>query len=165
MLIALQYAARDKRLAGKDLSFAELKTAVRETLSVHGKEGFLPPFCARCGCKELPYTGGYADYTVNLDEGAVYVTPHTFPKVLDGAAVLAFTDRGDFAPVYYVGGGIADRVLYLAVCKYENHPAYYVFHLDEDLEVVADSYFSSREDCRAYMDEYDVVWHEGGEGL
>ena len=58
---------------------------------------------------------------------------------------------------------IAHNVVYLAICKYDNDDAYYVFHCDESLEVVADDSFESKETCKAVMDKYNVEWHKGAE--
>ena len=88
------------------------------------------------------------------------MTSYTFPKELDSAKVLYYTDRGTFDPVCYVGGAIAHNVVYLAICKYDDDDAYYIFHCDESLEVVADDCFESVEACKAVMDKYNVEWHE-----
>ena len=85
---------------------------------------------------------------------------YTFPKTLNGAKVLYYTDRGVFEPVYSCGGAVAHNVTYLAICKYDNDDDCYVFHCDEDLNVVADGCFGSIEACKKYIDEYDVEWHE-----
>lgn len=89
----------------------------------------------------------------------------SFPKELDGARVLYYSDRGTFDPVYYVGGEIAHNVYYLAICKYDNDNAFYdnafyVFHVDENLEVVADDCWDSIETCMELTERYGVEWHE-----
>ena len=106
----------------------------------------------------MPYNDGYAAYMVDLDTSMVFVTSYTFPKELDGAKVLYFTERGVFEPVYYPGGGVAHNVAYLAICKYDNDEAYYIFHCDESLEVVADGCWNTIELCKEYMPGYDVKW-------
>jgi len=85
---------------------------------------------------------------------------HPFPDKLNGAKVLYYTDRGDFDPVCYIGGAIAHRVVRLAVCKYDNDEDFYIFHLDENLKVVADDCFSDLETCKRIMNRYNTRWHE-----
>ena len=160
MIIEIECVNGDKRLVGNSMTFDALKTAVREIFEICDEESFVPAFCSRYGYKELPYSEGYAAYWIDLDTRCVLVTSYTFPKELDGAKILYYTDRGTFDPVYYVGGAIAHNVVYLAICKYDNDDAYYVFHCDESLEVVADDSFESKETCKAVMDKYNVEWHE-----
>lgn len=160
MIIGIEFYCGDKLLVGKTLTFEELKTAVNEIFEKHDEKGFVAAFCSRYGYKELPYSEGYAAYWIDLDTRCVLVTSYTFPKELDSAKVLYYTDRGTFEPVYYVGGAIAHNVVYLAICKYDNDDSYYVFHCDESLEVVADDCFESKETCKAVMDKYNVEWHE-----
>ena len=76
-------------------------------------------------------------------------------RELGGAKVLHFTESGEFAPVLSAGGSIAHKVYYLAVCKYENDPDYHLFHLDENLNVVADDCRESLEVC---MNLTDAEW-------
>lgn len=159
MIIGIETAHGETRLVGKTFTFNELKNAVREISENHDKENFATQFCSRFKYKELPYSDGYTDFKINLDTYTVFVTSCTFPKEFDGAKVLYFTDRGTFDPVYYVGGTIAHNVIYLAVCKYDNDEAFYIFHIDENLEVVADNCFDS-ETCKKYMNEYDVKWYK-----
>ncbi len=154
-----------KRLNGKAITFNELQTAVSAIFKTKNKESFVAEFCARCGYKELPYSEGYADYMIDLEERIVYVTPHTFPKELDGAKVLYYTEKGAFEPIYHAGGEIAHKVFYLAICKYDSDKDYCIFHVDENLKVVADSFFESLEACRKYMNEYNVTWHPHKEEL
>ena len=159
MIIGIETAHGETQLVGKTFTFNELKTAVREISENYDKESFATQFCSKFKYKELPYSDGYADFKINLYTCTVFVTSYTCPKELDGAKVLYFTDRGTFDPVYYVGGAIAHNVIYLAVCKYDNDDAFYIFHIDENLEVVADNCFDS-ETCKKYMNEYDVEWHK-----
>ena len=159
MIIGIETARDEMRLVGQTVTFHELQNAVREISENDDKESFATRFCSRFKYKELPYSDGYADFKINLDTYTVFVTSSTFPKELDGAKVLYFTDRGTFYPVYYVGGAVAHNVIYLAVCKYDNDEDFYIFHLDENLEVVADDCFD-RETCRKHMNEYVVAWHE-----
>ena len=107
----------------------------------------------------MPYSEGYADYLIDLDEKRLFVTRHTFPKKLCGASVLYFTENGSFEPVYHAGGEIADQVYYLAICKADDN-AYSVYCINEKLEVAADGCLNSFEDCKKFMDGSGVVWHE-----
>ena len=69
------------------------------------------------------------------------------PKIID-----------NLGGVYYPGGEVAHNVAYLAVCKYDNDEAYYIFHCDESLEVVADGCWDNIELCKKYMPGYNVKW-------
>ena len=51
-------------------------------------------------------------------------------------------------------------VSYLAVCKYDNDNVYYLFHLNDDLEVVADDCFDSIEQCKKLAGSRALIWHE-----
>lgn len=126
----------------------------------HDEKSFATEFCARFGYKELPYSEGYAAYFIDLDTHMEFVTSYTFPKELDGAKVLYYTDRGVFEPVHYPGGAIAHNVAYLAICKYENDEDYYIFHCDESLDVVADDCFQSIEECLRYIEKNELVWRK-----
>ena len=160
MIIGIESVYGDKRLIGKELSSDELKSIVDDILAQNSEEKFVSAFCMKLGYKELPYSDGYAAYIIDLDTRFVYSPSYTFPHELDGAEVLFYTDKGVFPPVFYSGGTIAQKVSYLAVCKYENDDAYYIFHCNESLEVVADDCFSSIDACKKYMSEYNIVWHE-----
>ena len=160
MIIGIESVYGDKLLSGKTLSFEVLKSSTKEILEKHGEKSFAASFCARFGYKELPYSEGYAAYFIDLDTHMVFVTSYTFPKELDGAKVLYYTDRGIFEPVYYPGGAIAHNVSYLAVCHYENDENYYIFHCDESLNVVADDCFHSIDACKRYIEKNDIVWHK-----
>ena len=127
MIIGIESYCGDKLLVGKTLTFEEIKTAVNEIFEKNDEKSFMTVFCSRYGYKELPCSEGYAAYWIDLDTRCVLVTSYTFPKELDSAKVLYYTDRGTFEPVYYVGGAIAHNVVYLAICKYDNDDAYYVF--------------------------------------
>lgn len=160
MIIRITSLNVNMLFVGKTITFDALRTSVTEIFKKHDRESFVPEFCARFGYQELPYSEGYADYMIDLDEQFAFVTTHTFPTELDGAKVLYFTEKGVFDPVYNVGGGIAHKVFYLAICKYDDSKFYYLFYLDENLEVVADGCLENIEDCRKYINEYDVEWHK-----
>lgn len=159
LIIVIESVDGDKLLAGKALTLDALKLAVNEILKTHSEQDFVRAFCARFGYRELPYSNGYAAYIVDLDTHMVLVTSYTFPKELDGAKVLYYSERGNFEPVYYPGGEIAHNISYLAVCKYDNDEEYYVFHCDGSLEVVADDCLPSLEVCMKYMDRVDTKWY------
>lgn len=82
-----------------------------------------------------------------LDTHVVIVPRYSFPQKLNGAKVLYYTEKGDFTPVC----NPARNVCYLAVCKYDGISDYFIFHLDESLEVVADDCYDSFEACRKAM--------------
>ena len=102
MILGIESVYGDKRLVGKTMSLDELKNAVKEILEKHEETNFASAFCSRFGYKEMPYNDGYAAYIVDLDTSMVFVTSYTFPKELDGAKVLYFTERGVFEPVYHL---------------------------------------------------------------
>ena len=160
MIIGIESVRGNKRLVGKAITFDDLKNAANEIFEKENEDSFVLKLCARFGYKELPYSEGFADYMIDLDERIVYVTSHTFPATFDDAKVLYYTDRGVFEPVNYVGGAIAHKVLYLAVCQYNDDASFYIFHLDENLEVVADDCFESIETCKTVMERYGVEWHK-----
>ena len=160
MIIAIESVYGDHLLSGRTLSQNELNVAVKQILENHDEKSFVAAFCARFHYKELPYSDGYAAYQIDLDTHRIIVPSYSFPKQLDGAKVLYFTDRSEFEPVYNLGGEIAHSVCYLAIVKYENDEAYYLFHCDESLDVVADDCFWNIEQCKQYMDCYPVVWHQ-----
>ena len=159
MFIKIQGADQNKLVKGNALTFAELQTTVDTILADKDSDCFADVFCSKTGYSEMPYSEGYADYLIDLDEKRLFVTRHTFPKKLCGASVLYFTENGSFEPVYHAGGEIADRVYYLAICK-EDDNAYSVYCINEKLEVAADGCLNSFEDCKKFMDESCVVWHE-----
>ena len=157
MIICVESAYGDKLLGGKSLSLPVLKSVVEDILKTHSETEFTAEFCARLGYKELPYSDGYSAFRIDLDTHWVYAPYYTFPRELDGAKVLYYTDRGTFPPVYFSGGEMAHKIYYLAICKYENDEAYYLFHCDESLKVVADNCFQSVDTCKQYMG--DTEWH------
>lgn len=160
MIIGIESAWGDQRLSGPTRTFDELRDAMQELLKTHDERAFPAAFCAAHGYRELPYSEGYAAYVLDLDTHRVIVPYYSFPRELDGAKVLYHTDRGEFRPVYYIGGEIAHRVAYLAICKYEADDNYYLFHCDESLQVVADDCFRSLEICKQLMDDSGASWHE-----
>lgn len=160
MIIRIESSHGDILISGKPMSFNDLNRTVKEILSEHDEKDFVEIFCSVYGYKVLPYTEGYAAYYVDLEAHVVIVPTHSFPKTIDGANVLFHTDRGQFDPVCFVGGSIANIVSYLAVCKYDNDNVYYLFHLNDDLEVVADDCFDSIEQCKKLAGSRVLIWHE-----
>ena len=158
MIICIEYYKGDKLLVGKALSFQEIRRAVREIFETQNEDGFVTAFCARYGYRELRFFKGHFDYLIDLDTRIVFTS--CFPQKLDGANVLYYSDRGEYEPVRYVGGAVAHNVIYLAICQYENDASYYLFHVDENFDVVADDCFESIDACKAIMDKYNVEWHE-----
>ena len=81
-----------------------------------------------------------------------------FPKVLDNACVLYYTLQDNYGTVCYTTGEIADCIRYLAICKYENDTAYYLFGCNAELAVVSDSPWESIEECKCTAEaSYDCV--------
>ena len=160
MVIRVTSSRGNKLISGKPLAFNELKKAVNVIMRGHIERDFIDTFCSIYGYKVLPYTEGYAAYYVDLETRVVIVPSHSFPKEIDGAKVLYHTGREQFDPVYYAGGSIADTVSYLAICKYVNDNDYYCFHLNDNLEVVADDCFDSIEQCKMQTGDRAIVWHE-----
>ena len=54
-----------------------------------------------------------------------------FPRILDGAKVLYYTEKNDFGVVANVDGSDAEYICYLAVCQYPNDTGYYLFLCDK----------------------------------
>ena len=83
-----------------------------------------------------------------------------FPDILDGAAVLEFSDRGNYGTVE--GDGRAVR--YLAVCQYAWDIRYYLFLCAGrgcGYDVITDDLCESLESCKASAARFgDVVWHK-----
>ncbi len=71
-----------------------------------------------------------------------------FPKTLDDATVLFYTEKGNYGAVNSATGEVSDRVYFLAICKYENANEYYLFGCDENYDVVSDSLWGSVEECQ-----------------
>lgn len=85
-----------------------------------------------------------------------------FPKALDGATVLYFTEKGNYGKILYTTGEVAAYIHYLAICKYENDNAYYLFDCDSHFEVVGDSVWNSIEECMSVAasshEEHSIAW-------
>ena len=71
-----------------------------------------------------------------------------FPKTLDDATVLFYTEKGNYGAVNSATGEVSDRVYFLAICRYENANEYYLFGCDENYAVVSDSLWGSVEECQ-----------------
>ena len=83
-----------------------------------------------------------------------------FPKILDGAEVLFYTEKADFGNMHYTTGEIAAYFRYLAICKYENKEGYYLFKCNENIEVESDFLFDSIKECMSYAEDtyINVKW-------
>lgn len=84
-----------------------------------------------------------------------------FPKVLDGAKVLWFTDKADFGVLEEEGK--EDRAIsYLAIAQKPDDPACYLMLCDGEYAVITDHGFPSVEWCKtmAEMRYPDIVWNE-----
>ena len=83
-----------------------------------------------------------------------------FPDILDGAAVLEFSDRGNYGTVE----GDGRVVRYLAICRYAGGTRYYLFFCagrGGGYDVITDDLCESLESCKASAARFgDVVWHK-----
>ena len=85
-----------------------------------------------------------------------------FPRILDGAKVLYYTEKNDFGVVANVDGSDAEYICYLAVCQYPNDTGYYLFLCDKNYEVVTDDLWDSIEQCfeMARYRKDHIIWHK-----
>lgn len=86
-----------------------------------------------------------------------------FPKELDGAKVLFYSQRDEYGAIKYPNGEIADCYRYLAICQYANATQCYLFCCNEEYEVVCDSVWSDVETCMkvaAASYECNAIWHK-----
>jgi hypothetical protein len=84
-----------------------------------------------------------------------------FPKQLDGAEVLYYTDKYDFGVVANTDGIDPEYVCYLSICKYKNEDGYYLFLCDENYEVITDDLLYTIKECfefARYRKE-NIIWH------
>ena len=84
-----------------------------------------------------------------------------FPKELNGADVLFYTDKADYGELEEEGKD-ARAIACLAIAKKPEDPAYYLMLCDADYGVIADHSFPAVEWCKAMagMRYPDIVWHE-----
>ncbi len=84
-----------------------------------------------------------------------------FPKKIDGAKVLYYTDKDDFGVVACEDGSNAEYICYLAVCQYDNDTRYYLFLCDEKYEVVTDDLCDSIDECfeTARYRKDHIIWY------
>lgn len=84
-----------------------------------------------------------------------------FPKELNGADVLFYTDKADYGELEEEGKD-AWAIAYLAIAKKPGDPACYLMLCDADYGVIADHSFPAVEWCKtmAGMRYPDIVWHE-----
>ena len=79
-----------------------------------------------------------------------------FPDKLDHAAVLEFSDFGNFGTIK----GDGRTVCYFAICQYPNDTDYYLFLCADDYDVIIDCCMESMESCKKTASlRGDVVWH------
>ena len=84
-----------------------------------------------------------------------------FPKLLDGAKVLWFTEKADFGILEEEGK--EDRAIsYLAIAQKPGDPACYLMLCDGEYAVITDHSFPSVEWCKtmAEMRYPDIVWNK-----
>lgn len=86
-----------------------------------------------------------------------------FPRELDGAEVLFYTDKADFGELEEEGKS-ARSIAYLAIAQKPEDSACYLMLCDADYCVIADHNFPAVEWCKtmAGMRYPDIVWHEMG---
>lgn len=84
-----------------------------------------------------------------------------FPRELNGADVLFYTDKADYGELEEEGKD-ARAIACLAIAKKPEDPAYYLMLCDADYGVIADHSFPAVEWCKtmAGMRYPDIVWHE-----
>ena len=84
-----------------------------------------------------------------------------FPKELNGADVLFYTDKADYGELEEEGKDVC-AISYLAIAKKPGDPACYLMLCDADYGVIADHSFPAVEWCKtmAGMRYPDIVWHE-----
>lgn len=84
-----------------------------------------------------------------------------FPKVLDNAKVLWYTDRGDYGPVFYTTGEPCDRQAYFAICQYAGSSGCYLFSCNAAFEVLTDFPCDTAEECKQHAARWHagLVWH------
>ena len=82
---------------------------------------------------------------------------------LDNANVLMLSDRGDYGVIEVLGGGSPDiKVCYLAICRYSNDDAIYLFSCTDDLSVEGDSLFDNVEEAISsaqQRSDIQIVWN------
>lgn len=74
----------------------------------------------------------------------------TAPRELDGAAVLTTASvsatRATGVTRHFRGGErVNEQIRWLAVCRYEDHPGFYLFYCGEDWTVVTDTFHDTVE--------------------
>ncbi len=165
MLIHIEYWKDDKLLYGKrKLTRAELTSITEQIFTITNEDGFVSAFCEKLGFVEIPYNKyTKADFLIDLETRAVFLTFRDFPRELDNAQVLYYTEPGDFGAVYWAGGqAVADYVSYLAICVYPGDHTVYLFSCDKNFEVVADSCLDTVEQGLQVGRDINpnVVWHK-----
>ena len=83
-----------------------------------------------------------------------------FPKELDGARVLFYTDKADYGELEEEGKD-ACAISYLAIAEMAESPAFCLMLCDADYRVIADHSFPHIEWCKTMvgMRYPDIVWY------
>lgn len=84
-----------------------------------------------------------------------------FPARLDGAAVLMYTEKGDYGAAAYEAGERYDTLCYYAIARYDTDSSYYLFGCNTDFDVISDYLCDSIDDCKNIVTDHshDVLWH------
>ena len=87
-----------------------------------------------------------------------------FPDFLDGARVLEYTEKGHFGSItdYDENNVPFEReICYLAVCRYNGKPEYYIFSCSCNFDVISDGCFCSIDICKTCHElSNTAVWHK-----
>ena len=84
-----------------------------------------------------------------------------FPDKLDNAKVLYYTSRNEYRVSVEPDGGPRVEICYLAICKYDGSPEYYLFECNGDCEVEFDYECESVKECMSFagnLSSCDIVW-------
>ena len=84
-----------------------------------------------------------------------------FPKELDGAEVLSYTDKDDFGMIANTDGTDAEYICYLSIYKYKCDDKYYLFLCNENYEVVSDDLLYPVEECFEFARrrKENIIWY------
>jgi hypothetical protein len=84
-----------------------------------------------------------------------------FPKKLDNANVILYTDNDDFGVLACADGSNPIPIRYLAICQYPNDKLYYLFLCNEQIEVETDDLCDTIDEAKkwAYQRNKNIRWH------
>ena len=71
-----------------------------------------------------------------------------FPKYLDGAKALFYSNKNEYGNILYTDGSIYAEIQYYAICRYESDSILYLFSCDSKFNVVGDIDCATLEDCK-----------------